>query len=101
MEPKEIIDFIAHFTLKGRYNQVIDSFKFGNCYWFARILYDRFIDQTPEIVYDVVANHFGTAIRGHIYDITGDVTSKYTWIDWDNYNDETHKERIVRDCVNF
>ena len=98
---KEIMEFIAHFTFGGRYDQVIDSFTCGNCYWFAKILYERFKEQTPEIVYDVAANHFGTAIRGHIYDITGEVTDKYVWIDWERYDDESHKERIVKNCVNF
>ena len=100
MIKEEILNFIFQFT-NGNREQVIDTFTSGCCYWFAVILSERFNNQYPEIVYDVVENHFATAIRGRIYDITGDVTDQYTWIDWNTYDDDVHKKRIIKQCVKF
>lgn len=97
----EIMRFINHFTFNGRFSEVIDSFTCGNCYWFAYILYERFADLYPEIVYDLVENHFATAIRGRVFDITGDVTDQYTWVDWDKLDDPLLKEHVTRDCIKF
>lgn len=52
-------------------------------------------------MYDEVVNHFGTRIKGKVYDITGDVTNKYAWVPWDEMSDELKKSRIVRDCIMF
>lgn len=101
-EQSEVLSFISRFTMGGRYHEVIDSFSCGCCYWFAYILKSRFYSLFPEIVYDPVANHFGTMIRGRVYDITGDATERYSWFGWDKLTEEDcAKERILRDCVNF
>lgn len=73
----------------------------GCCYWFAYILFGRFIREGATIMYDEVANHFGTRIRGRVYDITGDVTDSYKWETWESMTDELHRQRIIRDCINF
>lgn len=78
-----------------------DTFQFGCCYWFAFILYRRFLREGAKIMYDQVENHFGTMIFGKVYDITGDVTSKYRWEPWEKLDDELLKARIVRDCIMF
>ena len=97
---QEILDFINHF--RG----ATDTFSNGCCYWFARILKDRFPRQDwddfdPEIMYTQIDNHFGCLIDGIIYDVTGDVTYKYKWERWCDieYKDELLYKRIVRDCV--
>ena len=97
----KVLDFISHFTFKGKYQQVIDSFTCGNCYWFAFILNHRFDTYNTFIVYDNIENHFGCYIEGKVYDITGDITDKYGWLCWDEmYNiDPAHYKRILRDCV--
>jgi hypothetical protein len=52
-------------------------------------------------MYDEAANHFGTRIKGKVYDITGDVTTKYKWVPWESITDSSLRARIVRDCIMF
>lgn len=99
MTSKETVNnFISKF-----YGDTTDVFSNGCCYWFANILYKRFaykeIDEKVTIVYDQVANHFGTKIGEHVYDITGDVTDKYDWESWMDIDDPLLKDRIIRDCI--
>lgn len=51
----------------------------GDCsYWFAAILYRRFIREGAKIMFDTATNHFGTMVNGKVYDITGErITSKH------------------------
>lgn len=83
------------------YEKTDDTFQFGCCYWFAFILYRRFLREGAKIMYDQVENHFGTMVSGKVYDITGDVTGKYEWEPWEKLDDELLKERIIRDCIMF
>ena len=63
MENK-ILDFIhRHFPTDCRWLN-------GNCYYFAKILQDRFPE--GEIYYDVVWGHFVYKIEGRFYDWTGE-----------------------------
>ena len=79
-----------------------EVFTNGCCYWFALILFRRFIRDGAEIVYDIIDNHFATKINGRVYDITGDITDKtHLWISWNEYKDTAHKDRISRDCIQF
>lgn len=100
--------FIDRFTGGGKNTGVIEAFTSGCCYWFAHILAERFYDpdawrDNTEIMYDQIANHFGCRIDGVVYDITGDVTSKYDWETWISVvqSDDLHTERIIRDCIDF
>lgn len=79
--------------------ETIEIFTNGLCYWFAFLLKGRFPD--GEIMYDEVANHFGCAIAGRVYDITGDITDSYSWESWGDYHlrEPLNGARIVRDCV--
>ena len=93
-------NFLKRFHPK---DQTVDYvFTSGCCYWFALILNTRFPDS--KIMYEPVLNHFVTEIDGRLYDVTGDVTSKYTNIvEWDTYalDDDLYRNRIIRDCINF
>lgn len=71
------------------------------CYWFAYILYRRFIRDGATLMFANSDNHFGTKINGKVYDITGEVTRKYDWRPWLEFGDEKEKERIMRDCIMF
>lgn len=95
----EVLSFIARFTNNGKWQEVIESFTCGCCYWFAHILCTRF----PKAVmtYDPVKNHFATLIGERLYDITGDVTDEYKVVTWHDYCDELHKQRIINQCINF
>lgn len=95
----EVAQFLQRFHSSENITEV---FSFGCCYWFAKILYDRFATTIgATIMYDEVENHFGTRISGRIYDITGDVTSKYEWKPWHALDDDLLRLRIIRDCVMF
>lgn len=96
----QINQFIRHFqTNEG----TITTFTCGCCYWFAVILFIRFMPDGAQIVYDQVDNHFATMIGDRVYDITGDVTDGHNWVLWRSmrYLDELLTSRIVRDCINF
>lgn len=90
---------IENFIRRFRSNGTIETFTSGCCYWFAYILCGRFINS--KIMYDIVANHFVAEINNRLFDITGDVTGKYNVISWDSYDDDLHKKRIIRCCVDF
>lgn len=99
MDTKEPVEkFLLRFH---ECTDVTETFTGECCYWFAAILFGRFIREGATIMYDEVSNHFGTRIRGVVYDITGDVTHDYKWIPWETITDESHRARIVRDCIMF
>lgn len=94
----DVENFLKRFHLSKDVDEVFTS---GCCYWFAQILFRRFIRDGAIVMFSSVDNHFGTKIRGRVYDITGDVTNSYKWQPWVEFPDEVEKERIVRDCVMF
>ena len=98
---KSVLEFIWRFTNHGKLTDTVSTFTSGCCYWFAAILTIRFWNSRPVIMYDEISNHFGTKIHGAVYDVTGDVTEKYSWEAWDDVyaRDELHGSRIVRDCI--
>lgn len=95
----EVTNFISRFNSNSQ--DIINVFTGGCCYWFAFILRHRFFTDDSEIMYDPVVNHFGTRVGNVVYDITGDVTDKYKWTPWYSIDDESHRYRIIRDCINF
>ena len=97
----KVLHFISRFKSGDKENRVEYVFTNGCCFWFAYILQSRFASDGAVIMYDDIMNHFGTEISGRIYDITGDVTEQYSWIPWNNIQDELHRSRIIRDCVLF
>ena len=96
----DILRFIANFS---KHPGALDMFQNGKCAWFAVILSHRFDKEEADVMYDSIANHFGTYIDGTVYDITGDVTNSYRWETWsDFYNaDPVHGRRVLRDCYYF
>ena len=99
----EIYNVVQRFI--NRFNpeseDIRQVFTEGCCYWFAYILLHRFYGDSSELMYDEVANHFGTRIYDKVFDITGDVTDKYNWASWYLIDDEKHRLRIIRDSINF
>lgn len=98
-----ILDFIHKFNDDGSNTQVITLFTEKCCYWFARILEDRFRQQHPKIMYDQDMCHFGTEINGRVYDITGDVTDKYDWMSWMEmtFTDSLLADVVSRHCIDL
>lgn len=52
-------------------------------------------------MFDGEEHHFGTEIRGRVYDITGDVTEKYKWVSWDSIPDDKERQKILNEYINF
>ena len=100
---KDVLGFISRFTGGGWRLDVIDCFSKGCCYWFAYILFMRFWHEPyhAELMYDEIENHFGCKVGGSVYDITGDVTEKHRWKPWFSLKDESLRERIRRECIDF
>ena len=94
----DIEKFISRFHSSDNIDEVFTN---GCCYWFAYILFVRFLDIDAQIMYDKLCNHFATKIGDRIFDITGDVTDMHEWEPWSDFDDELHKQRIIRDCVRF
>lgn len=93
---------VENFLKRLHSSEYIDEvFTSGCCYWFAAVLFGRFIRDGAIIMYDKTKNHFGTKIKGRVYDITGDVTEKYEWIPWEFITDSSLRERVVRDHIMF
>ncbi len=94
-----VMKFIDKFKEYDRHGEVTDTFTSGCCYWFAKILCDRFFD--AKLMYDRIENHFCAKIIDNLYDITGDVTGKYDVIDWSQFDDDLESDRIVKQCILF
>lgn len=95
MTHRKVLHFIERFA------SAKDCFLYGCCYWFARILFERFIEEaTCELMYHVVDNHFATLIDGELYDASGNISS-VGFIPWDKMQeyDSLLYDRIIKDTV--
>ena len=91
----EIIDFIQR-----RFNYTDANWLNGNCYWFAKILKDRFEDL--EIYYEPVRGHFMSGDGNHFYDYTGLLTeldSNPILLSEIAKSEPNMYRRLVEDCV--
>ena len=106
---KEITTFIENFKRRGDRQKIEEFFLNGCCYWFMRILDERFGRQ-GQFLYDIKNNHFVyyfPQLNDAVFDIRGylgsareqDADYKY----WDKYVycDPLHYSRIVDNCVNL
>jgi len=94
----KVISFINNF--KSLHPSAIEEcFSYGNCYWFAKILADRF---GGIIYYDEVDNHFITKIKDTFYDIMGECTidSSCTY-PWSKYIliEPLNASRVYKYCI--
>lgn len=85
-----ITDFIKEFDGD-------DKFANGLCYWFAYILQKRY--PGGEIIYDLINGHFLYEYGSRYYDVYGQEKMPEIFVYWDDYKDEAHKKRIIRDCI--
>lgn len=100
---KEVLEFIKHFYGKDP-NFAKNLFSYGQCFWFAHILKDRFYISKGKtaLYYNPVLNHFTCRIGDYLYDINGAMQFCPTgWVPWDEYiNFEPDDAlRVYRDCV--
>lgn len=88
----EVIQFIKKFNFRKE-NNVKDCF---HSYWFATILFIKFIRYGAEIVVDYKRKIFGVRIRNVVYDMSGEVKGNYNWVLWDSL-DENIKKTIEKE----
>lgn len=98
--PDKVIQFINNF--KGLHRaEIEDTFLHGNCYYFAKILKDRF---RGKICYLPIENHFIACINGQFYDIRGKLDyideKIYDWSTYKNF-DESDYKRVIKNCINL
>ena len=94
-------NFCATFNHPARVN-----FLTGNCYWFARILQERYrpFFQT-DIMYNPIQNHFccliKTAAGDYCADASGMLPLTSEWKLWSDYIAEEPLDaaRVYRDCI--
>lgn len=92
------LEFIKYFQNEGTMNVFLN----GCCYWFAFILYTRFIDNYARLMYNYISGHFATMIDDKLYDITGEIKNPDDkWIPFDEYQakEPNYTKVIIRDCI--
>lgn len=80
--------------------RVDSNFTNGNCYWFAKILCDRF--EELKIVYLSVHGHFMASNGVYLYDWNGKHSADdYQYISLEDIKqtDYLWYSRLVRDCI--
>lgn len=94
----EVLTFIKHFKDPDPAGAE-KLFLYGDCYWFAHILCERF--QYAEIYYMPIRNHFIVYYQGKYYDITGQITPKETPVKWSIFRavEPLESMRIERFCI--
>lgn len=94
----DVLKFISKFKASNP-TEIEKNFLYGNCYWFATILQERF---NGVIMYYPIENHFVTRIQGIEYDISGitdyDRTKGYEWNRYLAF-DELDYARVYHYCV--
>ena len=98
----EITNFIHYFLQENE--EVQSNFLYGNCYWFAVILKQRFQHQHRcYLCYNQILNHFSLGIDDELFDASGLIGPSYMphWSDWEDYKiiEPSDSYRVVRDCV--
>ena len=71
--------------------EIEDTFMNGYCYWFARILAERF---KGEVWFNPLQVHFACNIGIYLYDVTGMIEDAYGWVSWEQYQIEHHAESM-------
>lgn len=97
-DDNEVTDFICGMRNDG----TMHAFLEGYCYWFAHILYSRFLPYVKTyIMYNQILGHFATSINGKLYDITGRIEDDGNWVEWEQWKkDEPCYSKVVeRDCI--
>lgn len=104
---QEIIQFIENFKNRGDKEKIEEFFLNGCCYWFMRILDERF-GQQGDFLYDIKNNHFVyyfPQLEDAVFDIRGylgtarEQDADYEYWDKYVYYDPLHYSRIVNNCI--
>lgn len=94
-DSNEVIDFINR-----RFSDTDANWLNGNCYWFAKILFERF--NGLEIFYEPVRGHFLVSDGNYFYDYTGLVTkldSDPILLSEIEKSEPNMYKRLMEDCI--
>ena len=70
-------------------------------YWFASILYKRFIRDGAKLLYNNKKETFGTLIDGAVFTSNGISEHDDDWLSWVDYQEGKEKEKIVKKYVDM
>ena len=91
----DVMKFIQ--TFKRHYG-IPDVFHHNTGYWFAFILFRRFLKEGAKILYSNQQNRFAVRIAGRVYDIDGETTGVMSFGLWDQENEEI-RGRVNKDNI--
>ena len=95
---EDVLAFIKHFQNEG----TIKTFTNGCCYWFAKILEQRYFwHGGAKIYYNPIDNHFVCEVGGYFYDITGVIPYNDNLVAWDYYQriEPLDGFRVEMNCI--
>lgn len=97
---QEILDFINSFNTD---KSVEILFTEKCCYWFAKILEDRFYRYHPDLYYDPHMCHFMVRIFDNYYDIKGAIPADEYAILWEEYCEEHPMDAllVIKNCYHL
>lgn len=91
---------VERFIDRFRSKENAESIFSGECsYWFASILYQRFIRNGAKIMYHSGEARFAVMIQGNLYDITGSIDNSNGWIPWLNITNKSAKKQIINKYI--
>ena len=106
------IEYTLHFAstvnqFNSQFSDCRDNFLYGNCYWYARILQERFRPWfNTTLMYNPIDNHFccrfNTKVGVFYVDASGIAASgSDEWQTWAQYihTEPLGAARIYRDCI--
>ena len=95
---KDVKDSVTKF-IKRRFSSTDANWMNGNCYWFAKILVERF--PGLQIYYEPIEGHFVAGMGGHYYDYTGEIQKnhKYLALQTIATSDPLWYNKLMKDCI--
>jgi len=87
---------VKGFIGKFQKGNAVTAFSKDGSYWFAIILYHKFIRNGAKIMYNPTTGCFGAMICGKIYDITGMIGDCCGWVPWLSIDKQTRHTIINR-----
>lgn len=94
----EILNFITIFKRVDGVQQLFSS----ECnYWFATILFRRFIHIGAEIMYNRDLNQFATKINNKLFNISGEIQLNEKWVKWNEMVNSPESKSIKEELINL